>query len=272
MQSIINQEYQVKFYFTAVEEDISRIKIADIWQQKHPTSKDIIIKTSRGFLLKSNTNKALVEKTLTDLVNNKILKQYQETNLNKQTPNPIINMSYSCVIASVEKEIEDEALSDYLKNANIPHRFCKRIRSKATGQLTTLIRIITGDLKAFELLLNEGLFFKNRHYPVYPSKAPEPSPIPCAKCALYTHTTDKCPSPITCRKCLGKHHTDACTSPLNPKCAACNSEEHQAWSSKCPKNQKGLLKEYPTQGSSLSTKKPMNLTQKSPLIIEYIHQ
>lgn len=262
MQTIINQEYRVKFYFTTVEEDISRIKISDIWQQKHPTSKDIIIKTSRGFLLKSNLNKTLVEQTLTDLISNKILKHYQETKPNNQAPNPIINMSYSCVIASVEKEIEDDILSEYLNTIKVPHRFCKRIRSKATGQLTTLIRIITGDLKAFETLLNEGLFFKNRHYPIYPSKAPEPSPIPCAKCSLYTHSTDKCPSPITCRKCQGKHHTDACTSPLPPKCAACNSDEHQAWSSKCPKKPKGPIEGIPNARIKSINKKTHELDPK----------
>lgn len=57
---------------------------------------------------RSNSDKALVEKTLTDLANNKVIKHYQEINSNNPTANPIINMSYSCVIASVEKEIEDK--------------------------------------------------------------------------------------------------------------------------------------------------------------------
>lgn len=115
------------------------------------------------------------------------------------------------------------------------HRYCKRITSRATGNLTSLIRIITGCLQSYEKLLNEGVFYKNKHYAVYPSSPPPPLPIPCAKCMEFTHTTENCGNPIKCSKCFGQHYTNNCTSTLAAKCTSCQSEEHMAWSPKCPK-------------------------------------
>lgn len=71
---------------------------------KHPTSKDVITKTR--ILTKNQFDKATVERILTDLVNNKILKRYKETNSNNKAQNPTMTKSYLCVFASAEKEYD----------------------------------------------------------------------------------------------------------------------------------------------------------------------
>lgn len=98
-----------------------------------------------------------------------------------------------------------------------------------------MIRIITSCSNSSEKLLNEGLFYKHRHYPVYPSNPPAPIPQPCARCHSYTHTHEHCNNAIKCTKCGGSHHHSKCNSQLPAKCASCGSEEHAAWSLKCPR-------------------------------------
>lgn len=234
MQTITNQQYKLLYYVTTCE-DMNRTNFADMWSKYQQNSSDIILKTKKGFLIKSNSPKTKVQGILTALQKTKTIKTFEETHSNQRQQNESFRATFVCVIASVEKEIDEKLISNHLTSININHRYCKRIRSRSTQDWTTLIRIITGDIQSFEKLLNEGMFYKFRHYPVFPSKPPEPIPIPCAKCSGFTHITENCTTPITCRKCQGKHHTNSCESSLPPKCAACNSTEHQAWSIKCPK-------------------------------------
>lgn len=86
---------------------------------------------------------------------------------------------------------------------------------------------------SYQTLIQQGMHFKNRHYPVVESLAPAPLPIPCGKCNQFTHITEKCVEPIKCSKCLGPHHTTKCTSTLPEKCKTCGEEGHGAWSLKC---------------------------------------
>lgn len=44
-----------------------------------------------------------------------------------------------------------------------------------------------GEIESFEALLNNGLFFMNQHYLVYPSHPPDPTPIPSNKCLQFDH-------------------------------------------------------------------------------------
>ena len=82
--------------------------------------------------------------------------------------------------------------------------------------------------------MNEGFFYKCRHYSVYTSMPPPPAPLPCSKCLAFTHITENCTAPQQCLKCGANHSTTKCTSSQLPKCKSCGSVEHQAWSFKCP--------------------------------------
>lgn len=231
----INRKYQHGFYVSTTT-DLPRTQMADIWMNHFPRSKDTILKTKKGFLIKSDGDKENIVKILQLLKNNKTINSFEENKeMNSTSQGFSTQGSYSVVISSVDPDITDEEISTELKNQKIEHRFCKRITSRATGKPTQLIRIITGNIKAFECLLAAGLFYKCRHYPVFPSTPPEPIPVPCARCNEFTHTTINCKSVTICNKCKGNHHTNSCTSPLPISCTACGEKDHVAWSIKCPK-------------------------------------
>lgn len=234
MKEIANKEYKHLFYINP-SDTINRIDMVNIWNVVFPNSTDIILQTKKGFLLKSDTDKFQLLAKLAKLVNDKKITMYKETKPytthSRSDPEP----TYCVVIATVEKYINEDSISDFLNEQNITHRYCKRITSRATKQPTMLIRVITGCQQSFEKLINNGIFYKNRHYPVFPSSPPKPAPIPCFKCNQFDHITDNCTNPITCEKCKGNHHTSKCTSNLPPKCLSCGAEDHKAWSFKCPK-------------------------------------
>lgn len=253
MNEIINQNYKHLFYITAAE-SLSRTTISDIWETEIPKSEDVIFKTKKGFLLKSNQEKNKIKDTLLKLTQNKTIINFQETtSLNRTRNNTINTNSYSAVIGSVEHEIPDKEISEFLNKMNINHRYCRRIVAKATNSPTLLIRVITGCFNSFERLLNEGIFYKHRHYPVYPSLPPAPIPQPCARCLQFTHTKEECTTPIKCTKCDGKHHVSKCDSQLPPKCTGCGAGDHSAWSLKCPKRPTKPIEGIPnTQIKSLN--------------------
>lgn len=261
MQAITQRKYLHLFYLSTTKE-MTRLEFADIWQQQQSEKSDVIIKTSRGFLLKTDNNQTKIKGILSAMINTKILVSFKETQTNTKPAKNNFTTSYSCVIASVEKDIPDDEISNHLAGEGITHRYCKRIKSKASNNWTTLIRIITGDLNSFEKLLNNGLLYKYKVYPVFPSKPPEPIPIPCAKCSEFTHTTELCPNSITCHKCKGKHYTNNCPTSLPEKCAACNSDNHQAWSIKCPKRPTKPIEGIPNTKIKSLNKKTLDIDPK----------
>lgn len=235
MKELINKKFKYLFYITTYQA-LTRLQMADLWKLVRGNSHDVIIQTKKGFLLKTNTDKKDTLKKLQKLKIEKQISNFEETSNKQQQPkNQALTASYSAVIATVEQEVTDEEMSAYLTKNNIQHRFCKRIISKQTGRNTFLIRIITGCIVSFEKLLNEGLFYRNRHYPVYASLPPPPAPLPCGRCFGFEHKTEECNTPVKCHRCQGNHHTNRCTTELPIKCVACNSTEHAAWSFKCPK-------------------------------------
>lgn len=245
MKEIINKKFKHLFYINT-DKISTRLQMADTWKTIQGNPNDIILQTRKGFLLKSNTDKKVLLNRLENLKVGKKITNFEETSVKeRQTKdNPLIP-SYSAVIATVEQEITDEELSNYLNKIEVEHRFCKRIVSKKTGKNTYLIRIITGCIRSFERLLNEGLFYKNRHYPVYTSLPPPPAPLPCGRCFGFDHKTGECNTPLKCHKCQGNHHTNKCTTQLTIKCTACSSEEHAAWSFKCPKRPTNAIPNIP---------------------------
>lgn len=235
MKEIQDKEYNNLFYINTTT-DLSRIQMADIWETARPGNVDIILKTKKGFLLKTDTAKIIVANALKKLQTSNKITGFSETapynKMPRTTRIPI--QSYSGVMSSVETEIPELQISDHLKDVNINISYCKRIISRKTNQPTGFIRIITHDLASYERLINEGVFYKNRHYAVYPSHPPQPAPMPCAKCLTFTHRTEDCKTPVKCLKCHGSHQTNKCQSQEPPKCRSCNAEDHQAWSFQCP--------------------------------------
>lgn len=262
MREIIHKHYKYLFYLKTSESK-TRIEMSDIWETKFPNSQDVIIKTQQGFLLKTDNNKTIITTTLKHMVADKILNNFTETVASSQPPRNTPSASYCCVIAAVELEIQDNIISDYLKSINIEHRYCKRIVSRQTNRPTLLIRIITGCLSSYERLLNNGLFYKNRHYAIHTAAPPQPVPLPCNRCQQYNHKTEDCTSPVKCTKCGGNHPDNKCPTQLPPKCVSCQSEEHAAWSSKCPKRPSQPIVGIPNIPIKSINKKSNEMDQKS---------
>lgn len=162
MKDIINKKYNSLYYMNTDTNINTRIQMADIWENERPQNKDTILKTKKGFLLKTDTPKVIIEETLKKMKNSKKINEYSTATpyiqRNKERSLPLPN--YSCVIARVEKEINDEELNNHLKKANYEFRYCKRIISKQTNTPTSLIRIITGNINTYEEILSEGVFYK----------------------------------------------------------------------------------------------------------------
>lgn len=235
MNAILHKKFKLMYFISPTNIDTTRLFMADTWEIEFPKTKDVIIKTKHGFLLKTDTDKKIIVKSLENLKTHSIIKDFKETAPNTSPSRQISAPSFSVVISRVETEISDIDISNHLKEEEKPHRYCKRIISKATNKPTTLIRIITASEITFKSLLQDGFFYKSCHYPVYPSTPPPAAPKPCIKCNSFNHTTENCQEKTTCNKCSGDHATNKCTTNLEPKCTACNAIDHQAWSFKCPK-------------------------------------
>lgn len=218
----------------------TRVQLAIRWEEINKDNHDIIIKQENNFLIKTN-NEEKATTSLQLLVQQKIVTSFKLSNINSSTIQPIktnrhITPSYSVVATGVDLDITDEMFSEHLQKLNLQIRFCKRIISRQRGTPTLMMRLITGDLSSYEKLMNDRMVhFLGRVFRIIESKPPAPVPAPCNKCSLFDHKTEECKQPVKCNKCQGPHTTTKCTSPLPTKCAACNSEDHAAWSRKCPK-------------------------------------
>ena len=261
----VNERRQKQYkhlYYINTDTTMNRIHLANAWISLQPRTKDIILQTSKGFLLKSDSEKIRLAKSLDQLIHDKIISSYSETapHLMKPTTNTP-SATFSAVVATVERALDDVSISKALTEQGITHRYCKRIISKATGKPTTLIRIISACENSFQKLMNEGLFFLNKHYPTYPSSRPEPAPLPCSKCQKFTHTSEKCPNNITCEKCNGAHKTISCSTDSQTKCLACKATDHAAWSFKCPLRPKKTIDGIPNIPIKSINKKTAEIDQ-----------
>ncbi|XP_044758598.1 uncharacterized protein LOC123316536 [Coccinella septempunctata] len=260
MNEIKYMEFSNLYYINTENIEMDRMEMAAIWSSKFPNSKDVILKTKLGFILKSNNEKTVLLRGLEELKNEKKIVNFKETtNQRKTSEIKEPQQTYSVVISAVEISIKDEDISQYLDSMKIKHRYCKRIISRKNNVPTKFIRIITGEIKSFETLLNNGLFYLNRHYLVYPSHPPEPTPIPCGKCFQFDHITENCKSSPKCSKCQGSHKMSQCRTNNTPKCLACGAEDHLAWSLKCPKHPKKPIEGIPNTNIKLLNRKTRDI-------------
>ncbi|CAG9763503.1 unnamed protein product [Ceutorhynchus assimilis] len=63
MRTIFQQKYNSLFYFDTTQK-MNRAEIAELWENAIPNNRDIILETKKGFLLKSNTTKTILQETL----------------------------------------------------------------------------------------------------------------------------------------------------------------------------------------------------------------
>ncbi|KAH1021731.1 hypothetical protein HUJ04_011215 [Dendroctonus ponderosae] len=123
--------------------------------------------------------------------------------LNASNPPIITNVnrsvrpSFSVVTTGVDLNIIDVMFRNCIKKIHPQIRFCKRIISGQRGTPTLMMRLITGDHATYESLMTDDL--------------------------PYSGKQTTCTHPCTLQ------------SPLPAKCVTCNSDDHAAWSMKCPK-------------------------------------
>ncbi|XP_066258011.1 uncharacterized protein [Euwallacea similis] len=220
----------------------SRVQMALKWEDINTNNKDIIIKQENNFLIKTNDEQKTTE-ALRLLLQQNVITSFKlgrnettSTQYKKNTNHHNITASCSVVATGVDLEITDEMFFKHLERMELRIRFCKRIISRQRNAPTLMMRLITGDLATYEKLMNErAVHFLGRVFRIVESKPPAPIPAPCNKCNAFDHRTEECKTPIKCNKCQGPHPTTTCKSPLPIKCAACKSDDHAAWSMKCPK-------------------------------------
>lgn len=127
MQTIINIKYK-HIYYVNTTQDLTRIQFSDIWDKHLNNSTESIIRTKKGFIIKSDNDQELIKNTLNDMKSKNIITDFSEATDSVRGTQHTPPCTYAGVIAAtVEYEITVEEINDYLKNINITHRYCKRI-------------------------------------------------------------------------------------------------------------------------------------------------
>lgn len=141
--------------------------------------------------------------------------------------------TYSVVIRGVHISLEDSEIAEDLRNQNLNISRTWRIKSKATGQMTMLVRVLTDCQRTVDKLLRDGAILANGRHRVEASHLPKPQPIQCGRCFTFDHHTKDCKQlESTCPKCGQVRRPDHLCQHV--KCLLCG-EEHEAWSNRCAK-------------------------------------
>lgn len=263
----LNKEFTTIFEISPKSKTLTRSQFSLHWSEIQFTNNivhdDIISETKQGFLIKTKENKNTMHNLLNILKEKQIIDNFVESKPRTTTNNTANNKSnsFSVIICDVEPDILDKDISNFLNDKLIFHRYCKRIISRATNNPTRKIRIITGDVNAFQKLVQEGLYYRHKHYKTIESNAPPPAPIPCRKCTSFTHTTDTCNETQRCGKCKENHKTINCTTDLPISCLACGDIGHQAWSFKCKKRPLKPIEGLPTIKIKSANKKTEEINE-----------
>lgn len=146
---------------------------------------------------------------------------------------PRTRATFSVVVKGVHPDFTDEEVVAELREQKLNITKAWRIRSRETGQLTMLVRVLTECQETTDKLLRDGAILANGRHMVEASHLPKPQPMQCGRCFAFGHQAASCKrKEQTCPKCgqiRDQEHSCVVT-----RCLACGGD-HEAWSNKCPK-------------------------------------
>lgn len=125
-------------------------------------------------------------------------------------------------------------IDDFKQELECEIPYCKvfRITSAATGNLTTLVRVVTNDLDAYTRALENGIHVMYQYF-----KCEEPHNKvrinQCTHCYSFQHRYHECPNATVCVKCGEKGHIAHFCSKENEHCVNCNGQ-HKSNAQICP--------------------------------------
>ena len=170
-------------------------------------------------------------------------------NLTQAFPNAAVNARNtlpkpktkpSFVTVNVHHSIsEDEIKAELLNNNAMNVSKVTRITSRATGQPTKLIRVITDSNNHVSAAQKHGVKIGWQLYRSEASREP-PHVMQCFKCQQFGHSAKECSNATRCLRCSQKHSVKECTvQKENAKCSNCGGAHATVYRG-CPAYQQKL--------------------------------
>ena len=159
-------------------------------------------------------------------------------NARNTLPKPKTKPSF--VIVNVHHSIsEDEIKAELLNNNAMNVSKVTRITSRATGQPTKLIRVITDSNNHVCAAQKHGVKIGWQLYRCEASREP-PHVRQCFKCQQFGHSAKECRNAIRCLRCSQEHSVKECTvQKENAKCSNCGGAHATVYRG-CPAYQQKL--------------------------------
>ena len=153
-------------------------------------------------------------------------------NARNMLPKPKTKPSF--VIVNVHHSINvDEIKVELLNNNAMNVNKITRITSRATGQLTKLIRVITDSNNHVSSAQKKGVKIGWQLYRCEASREP-PHVMQCFKCQKFGHSAKGSSNATRCLRCSQEHSVKECTvQKENAKCSNCGGAHATAYSG-CP--------------------------------------
>ena len=156
-------------------------------------------------------------------------------NLNQAFPNAKVNARNtlpepktkpSLVIVNVHHSItEEEVKEELLNNKAMTFTKISRITSRAMGQSTKLLRVITEPNNQVNADLKHGVKKGWQLYRCQASREP-PHVLQCFKCQKFGHSARDCSNAIRSLRCSQDHSVKECTvAKENAKCSNCGGAQ-----------------------------------------------
>ena len=170
-------------------------------------------------------------------------------NLTQAFPNATVNARNtfpkpktkpSFVIVNVHHSIsEDQIKAELLNNNAMNVSKVTRITSRATGQPTKLIRVLTDSNNHVSAAQKHGVKIGWQVYRCEASREP-PHVMQCFKCQQFGHSAKECRNATRCLRCSQEHSVEECTvQKANAKCSNCGGAHATVYRG-CPAYQQKL--------------------------------